>query len=459
MENYWQHHASKFAGKADRRGTIRRYLGAAEEASSKPGCRKHVRLARLICHVCGWVAKLELPVLCRDCGDLTPIHLLAKMLRTLEKPQSDARLEASLDAASSCVKKWSQQAEVVCSESFESIETLQHELALALASDEDQADGSPDMAREFQRCMSLWHSMTREERKMKVSAWALRLRALQEETSVSKLQRLILQLTAALSPPRLAAAEIQVGRVDGTRIVSEELEVKVSQQAVQKTLLRSLALWRSLNLEDSEIEIARLRIKHLINKFETCHANVDFAASSSHWKPLRAFACGQQEDLQVQIPAVSHEKEKKSCQRHGPAVLADGRMYDPGPHRKKLRTIEHRPSEPKLLQCERCSHELVSCWYFVHPKTSLASVLVPNDGHRPCNRQVTGGSRAYFKPADGSRYKSDSTSGIVYCVHNRVQAVCAPCGGVNICQHGKARWVCAICKLKIRKRVTKPMPP
>ena len=454
MESYWQHHASKFAGKADRRGTIRRYLGAAEEASSKPGCRKQVRLARLICHVCGWVAKLELPVLCRDCGDLTPIHLLAKMLSTLEKPQSDARLEASLDTASSCVKKWSQQAEVVCSESFESIEALQHELSLALASDEDQADGSPAMAREFQRCMSQWHSLTLEERKVKVSAWALRLKALQEETSVSKLRRLILQLTAALAPPRLAAAESQVGRVDGTRIVSEELKVKVSQQAVQKTLLRSLALWRSLNLDVSEIEIARLRIKHLTNKFEEFHANFEFVASYSLWRRLRAFACGEQE-----IHATSAgDKQKKKCQRRRPAVLSDGRMYDPGPPRKKLRTIEHRPSEPKLLKCERCSHELISCWYFVHPKTSRASVLVPNTGHKPCNGQAGGGLRAFFKPADGSKYKSDCTSGLVYCIHNRVQAVCAPGGGVNICQHGKQRVACAICKLKIRKRIKTMIP-
>ena len=257
-----------------------------------------------------------------------------------------------------------------------------------------------------------------------------------------------------MSPPRFAAAEGQASGDGGTNNVNTEQEAKVSQQTVKKTLLRALGLWRSLGLEDSEIEIACLRIKHLLDKFEECHANIDFAASCNLWKRLKASACGEQPDSQLQLdPAVAGDKMKR--QRQPRALQSDKHMYNPGPHRSKLRTIEHRPLEPKVLQCERCSHEMISCWYFVHPKTSRATVLVPNNGHMSCKGEPGAGSRAFFKPVDGSRYKADCTSGIVYCVHNRVQAVCAPCGGANVCQHHLPKWQCSECKLKIRKRIKK----
>ena len=229
-----------------------------------------------------------------------------------------------------------------------------------------------------------------------------------------------------------------------------------SQQTIKKTLLRALALWSSRALEDSEIEIARLRIEHLIRKFEECHANIDCAASCNLWRRLRAFAFGEQRDTQLQVYAASDVGKKKMHQRR-PAIRSDTRTYDPGEHRMKLPTVEHRPSEPKVIRCDRCYHELVSCWYFVHPRTSRATVLVPSKGHISCKGEPSG-SRAFFKPVDGSNSKCDNELSLDYCVHNCRRAVCAPCGGSNICRHRKPKWRCAICKLTIRKRVKKVIP-
>ena len=99
---------------------------------------------------------------------------------------------------------------------------MQYELAVAQGvSDHDGEEGTPQLAMEFQRYVSQWHNLSMEERGVKVSTWALRLKTLQTDASPKRLRRLILQAAAALSPPRLAAA----GESDGTGAVREEHRV------------------------------------------------------------------------------------------------------------------------------------------------------------------------------------------------------------------------------------------
>ena len=305
-------------------------------------------------------------------------------------------------------------------------------------------------AEEFQRCVNQWHNTAADQRKAKVSSWASQLQGFKNDApeSLRSLRSLILQLAAALSPPRVAGSEWQSqnGQDD---VEAPSRAFQVDQKAIKKTLLEALALWRSFDLEDSEIEPVRNRVEYLVQKFEECHASIDCAASCSLWRRLKE-ACGAQAD-----PTSSNAMSKRHRSGKRSTVKE---TYSPGENRAKLKTIVHKPSEPKVLRCDRCSYELVSCWYFVHPTKHSTSVLVPNNGHTSCRGVSRAGGRpsgAFFRPIDGSPYKADCSQGLDYCIHNRVRAICAPCGGVNVCRHRMPKWQCSKCKLTIRKRIKK----
>ena len=45
-----------------------------------------------------------------------------------------------------------------------------------------------------------------------------------------------------------------------------------------------------------------------------------------------------------------------------------------------------KSGEQVRLTCSKCSHSIISSWFWRHPKTEKVHVLVPHKGHQPCSR-------------------------------------------------------------------------
>ena len=118
--------------------------------------------------------------------------------------------------------------------------------------------------------------------------------------------------------------------------------------------------------------------------------------------------------------------------------------YQPNSRIQNLPHVEFRPTEPIVLRCSHCHHEVTSCWYFAHPKSSRVAVIVPNRGHAACTRLK--GRVVSYEAVCGTPSKSDVFSIMDFCTHHILRRRCANCGGEDLCERSKRRDSCTVCE-------------
>ena len=140
---------------------------------------------------------------------------------------------------------------------------------------------------------------------------------------------------------------------------------------------------------------------------------------------------------------------RKGLPEESQAKVVSGK-YQPNSRIQNLPHVEFRPTEPIVLRCSHCHHEVTSCWYFAHPKSSRVAVIVPNRGHAACTRLK--GRVVSYKAVCGTPSKSDVFSIMDFCTHHILRRRCANCGGEDLCEHSKRRDSCTVCRVVRRRK-------
>ena len=105
-----------------------------------------------------------------------------------------------------------------------------------------------------------------------------------------------------------------------------------------------------------------------------------------------------------------------------------------------------KSGEDIRLTCSRCSHSIISSWFWRHPKTGQVHVLVPHKGHQPCSRL-----KKWPWIAEGNAVpRNDLLNELDFCPHHRVKAKCKECGGREVCVHNRRYYRCKFCKASRR---------
>ena len=105
-----------------------------------------------------------------------------------------------------------------------------------------------------------------------------------------------------------------------------------------------------------------------------------------------------------------------------------------------------KSGEDVQLICSRCSHSIISSWFWRHPKTEKVHVLVPHKGHLPCSRL-----KKWPWIVEGNAVpKNDHLNELDFCPHHREKAKCRDCGGRQFCVHNRLSYNCKFCKTSRR---------
>ena len=117
------------------------------------------------------------------------------------------------------------------------------------------------------------------------------------------------------------------------------------------------------------------------------------------------------------------------------------------PNRKVMNLpLVFKSGEEVRLTCSRCSHLIISSWFWRHPKTEKVHVLVPQQGHLPCSRP-----KKWPWIVEGNAVpKNDHFKELDFCPHHCVRTKCRDCGGREVCVHNRRRYACKFCKASRR---------
>ena len=113
------------------------------------------------------------------------------------------------------------------------------------------------------------------------------------------------------------------------------------------------------------------------------------------------------------------------------------------PNRKVMNLpMVFKTGEDVKLTCSKCSHSIISSWFWRHPKTGQVHVLVPHKGHQPCSRL-----KKWPWIVEGNAVsKNDHFKELDFCPHHREKQFCKDCGGREFCVHNRRRYRCKFCK-------------
>ncbi len=141
------------------------------------------------------------------------------------------------------------------------------------------------------------------------------------------------------------------------------------------------------------------------------------------------------------LAKTSDNFEKEQLKREEMAISSNG-VYHPS---KKMKTLESVfCSEQKVqLSCSKCTETMTSTWFWRHPGTGKAHVLVPAHGHGACRKRF--GKRVGWH-AQGLPMCVDNFASLDFCEHQKPRQRCRDCGGRSFCVHNRRRDACQMCK-------------
>ena len=138
-------------------------------------------------------------------------------------------------------------------------------------------------------------------------------------------------------------------------------------------------------------------------------------------------------------------EQRDSLKRKECASSANG-IFQPNRKVMKLPLV-FKSGEGVRLTCSRCSHSIISSWFWRHPKTEKVHVLVPGSGHQPCSRPK---KWPWIVEGNALPIKNDGLKELDFCPHHREWAKCRDCGGRAFCVHNRRKDNCKICRTSRR---------
>ena len=290
--------------------------------------------------------------------------------------------------------------------------------------------------RRLQKSIGVFHNADSQERLDMVRRAEDLLQQLLEEPEIDGdgicklVRRCVGWLHVPIPYDRPTVAKNQDLNIDEVNPEGHPSEHSNLQGRVRRLLILAL---NSLDLTDAvtfqAVEEALNYIRILLQQAERSGFEARIARSKQ-WRQLTLLV-GQQRD---------------SLKRKDAASSANG-IFQPS---KKLMNLPlvFKSGEQVQLTCSRCSHSIISSWFWRHPKTEKVHVLVPHKGHLPCSRLK---KWPWIVEGDAVQ-KNDHLNELDFCPHHREKAKCRDCGGRQFCVHNRLKYDCKFCKTPRRTR-------
>eukprot|EP00928_Gymnodinium_smaydae_P046845 TRINITY_DN31229_c0_g1_i1.p1 TRINITY_DN31229_c0_g1~~TRINITY_DN31229_c0_g1_i1.p1 ORF type:complete len:478 (+),score=41.63 TRINITY_DN31229_c0_g1_i1:177-1436(+) len=403
-------------------------------------------LLRHIAHVCAWIAlahPLEAAAHRNDKTNLSPVTVLSTLLGICRRKRLDDRVRQALDAVRSCCEVVLGSQSEACEHTVDwkmlcdQLPTRQrkrklNDMSTPSPKDIDSCASIYDIDKldvvmlkrveRLNRCICKWQQRDLDDNIAASRDIEERLeRILAAETiDTVALRKVLYELVGALSPPRLLPSPCAESLPMDELTALNLRKSAALQRRIRNMLLTGILTWRSqLQLEDEQIDPLLSRVGAFISHFEKMHSSdIRQACSWRQWKKLYAASASSSDDG---IDAVGTSDGKSAAgQRHhvrqGKASAKDG-VYTPSASRKRLKYVEHRPSEEFTVRYGTCGHEIKSAWWFVRPGFP-PRVLVPQNGHK-IPMPPTGKVCGKYRRVDGGPTFSDLFANLDICEHNQ----------------------------------------
>ena len=186
--------------------------------------------------------------------------------------------------------------------------------------------------------------------------------------------------------------------------------------------------------------LADSRLKTLVSNEMPSQPPCPTVEDQSNPSPLRSITNTQdrmkEEADAARITSVEHEHEPKR-RGHVPQY----KYFEPTEKIKALPTVFE--GKPVQLMCRECPFTMTCSWYLQSPKTLKRWVIAPQRGHDTCRQKV---KNCFWKSLDDLPVIRANLCDLEFCVHKKLLADCALCGGNRICIHSMQRYRCKECK-------------
>ena len=203
----------------------------------------------------------------------------------------------------------------------------------------------------------------------------------------------------------------------------------ITHQAVEMALMYMAQLLQKLDVGNSESALLKM---------------TESTSAGREWQRLYDLIHARQSGL-----ATSSDKFEKEQRKRAEMAISSNGVYHPS---KKMKTLDSVfCSEQKVeLSCSKCTETMTSTWFWRHPGTGKAHVLVPAHGHSACRKRF--GKRVGWH-AQGLPMCVDNFASLDFCEHKKPRQRCRDCGGLQFCVHNRRRDACQMCKdtAKMRK--------
>lgn len=221
------------------------------------------------------------------------------------------------------------------------------------------------------------------------------------------------------------------------------------QSRVRKVLISCLA---HLDLADANTQEAlEPALEYLVQILDTLDFPTHLSTlATGQWRKLQKLL----DETRSETGAETLEKAPKLRKATKSSVVQDS--FVPPPQVKSLPEVFTSEQSVKV-KCSQCEHIFNSNWFWRHPKTKKAHVLVPSMGHAACEKRLGRRiSKRAWVPLEHVPTKLAHANHLLFCEHNQRKSNCVQCGGREICPHQKRRARCKVCQkanVEDRKRV------
>ena len=213
------------------------------------------------------------------------------------------------------------------------------------------------------------------------------------------------------------------------------------QSRVRKLLISCLA---HLDLADVNTQEAlEPALEYLVQIFDKLDFPIHLSTlATGQWRKLQKLLDEVRSETGAETLAM--EKAPKLRRATKASVVQDS--FVPPPQVKSLPEVFTSEQSVKV-KCSQCEYIFSSNWFWRHPKTKKAHVLVPSMGHAACEKRLGRRiSKRAWVPLEHVPTKLAHANHLLFCEHNQRKSNCVQCGGPEICPHQKRRVRCKVCQ-------------
>ena len=298
----------------------------------------------------------------------------------------------------------------------------------------------------LQRCIGMFQNANLEERLEMLNRAELMLKQLLQQADLDgdAICGLVRKVVGWLQAPRFLKQMTRAGGGSHEAGCTGDLQCRIRQ-----LLISALS---SLDLTDGTtrqaVETAVAYIQQLIQG--VCLANLETSQAAREWRQLQSLISTEGvATLPIEVCRQKTLRSEKLRVEHK-ARIAEGAFC---PNLKVRQLPSVFAGGPVQLTCPSCPRSITSRWWWRHPKTQAAYLLIPSNG---CSHGGTKRSRgkvdetSRWRPVDAWPSKDDHFPTLDFCHHQRQRRLCKECGGYAFCFHGKQRNTCRLCRPKAK---------